>query len=201
MKGSIGLAEDRHFSEILNFFKALSDENRLKIVGLLAQQPYTVEKLADALGLSVSTTSHHLSRLASAGLVTVRVEGHYYYYSLQMEVLRKMTQQMMKDEEIARLSQSGTEDEFARKVMRSFVNAEGRIIAFPAQEKKYRVILEYVVKSFEVGEKYSEKQVNEILSRFHQDTSSLRRALIEHKMMQRESNGSAYWRTEVKKEG
>ena len=32
--------------QLLVFFKALADANRLKIVGLLAQQPYTVEQLA-----------------------------------------------------------------------------------------------------------------------------------------------------------
>jgi Predicted transcriptional regulator len=68
------LRDEERLTDLLAFFKALSDENRLKIVGLLAQRPYTVEKLADALGLSVSTTSHHLARLANAGLVTVRVD-------------------------------------------------------------------------------------------------------------------------------
>jgi len=41
-----------HFSELLTFFKALSDENRLKIIGLLAARSYTVESLAETLGLS-----------------------------------------------------------------------------------------------------------------------------------------------------
>jgi hypothetical protein len=34
------MTEEEIFSELLEFFKALSDENRLKIIGLLAQQPY-----------------------------------------------------------------------------------------------------------------------------------------------------------------
>lgn len=193
------MTNDETISELLAFFKALSDENRLKIVGLLAQQPYTVEKLADALGLSASTTSHHLARLANAGLVTVRVEGHYYFYSLQTENMKKMTQQMLKDEEIAKLSQNVEEDAFARKVMKAFVDKDGRITAFPAQEKKFVVLLEYVVKAFEKDVKYSEKQVNEILARFNADTSSLRRGMIEYHLMQRESNGSAYWRTDGEK--
>jgi biotin operon repressor len=193
------LAIDEHLSGMLAFFKALSDENRLKIVGLLAHQPYTVEKLADALGLSISTTSHHLARLASAGLVTVRVEGHYYYYSLQTENLKEMTQQMMKDDEIARLSQNVEEDAFARKVMKAFVDRDGRITAFPAQEKKFMVLLQYVVNAFERDVKYTEKQVNEILARYNADTSSLRRGLIEYRLMQRESNGSAYWRIDAEK--
>ena len=46
--------------ELVTFFKALSDANRLKIIGLLAQQPYSVEELAALLNLKASTVSHHL---------------------------------------------------------------------------------------------------------------------------------------------
>ncbi len=47
--------------ELVAFFKVLSDANRLKIIGLLAHQPYSVEELAALLGLKASTVSHHLS--------------------------------------------------------------------------------------------------------------------------------------------
>lgn len=70
------MTEQEQLAELLVFFKALADESRLKIIGLLAQQPYSVEKLAEALGLGVSTTSHHLACLTKAGLVSVRVDGH-----------------------------------------------------------------------------------------------------------------------------
>ena len=57
-------------------------------------------------------------------------------------------------------------DGFDKKVLAAFLDAEGRIKAFPAQEKKFLSILRHVVKSFEPGKRYSEKEVNEILSRF-----------------------------------
>jgi hypothetical protein len=56
-----------------------------------------------------------------------------------------------------------------------------------------------VVNAFERDVKYTEKQVNEILARYNADTSSLRRGLIEYRLMQRESNGSAYWRIDAEK--
>ena len=43
--------------ELVSFFKALADPTRLKIVGLLAQQPYSVEELAALVGLKPSTVS------------------------------------------------------------------------------------------------------------------------------------------------
>lgn len=187
------MTEQEHLAELLAFFKALADESRLKIIGLLAQQPYSVEKLAEALGLGVSTTSHHLASLTKAGLVSVRVDGHYYIYSLQTETLKSMSRHLLQEENLPKLSEGLGEDAFARKVMSTFVDDTGRITAFPAQEKKFIVLLQYVLKPFKPGRRYSEKEVNEILKTFSEDTASLRRGLIEFKLMQREGGGGEYW--------
>ncbi|MGA9398125.1 MAG: metalloregulator ArsR/SmtB family transcription factor [Anaerolineaceae bacterium] len=153
-------------SELLIFFKALSDENRLKIVGLLAQRPYSVENLADALSLSASTTSHHFSRLSQAGLVKIKVDGHHYYYSLEFDALKQSAQRLLQDDNLPRLSEDLHGDKFEQKVLAAFIDAEGKIKSFPAQDKKFLVILNYVFKAFEPGVKYTEKQMNEILSKY-----------------------------------
>ncbi len=49
-----------------------------------------------------------------------------------------------------------------------------------------------VAGKFEVGSTYPERAVNEILKRHHPDYASLRRALVDHGLMQRESG--LYWR-------
>ncbi len=178
---------------LLTFFKALSDENRLKIIGLLAGRPYPVEELAATLGLSISTTSHHLSRLAQAGLVSVRVDGHYYFFSLDLETIRKRSQDLLKDDTLPRLAGNLTSDAYEKKVLSSFLDADGAIKAFPVQEKKLQVLIHYVLKAFEPDQRYTEKQINEILARFNEDTAFLRRSLIEYKLMERTSDGKAYW--------
>jgi predicted transcriptional regulator len=180
--------------ELLNFFKALADANRLKIVGLLARQPCTVEQIAELLDLGVSTTSHHLSRLAKAGLVSAKADGHYFEYSLQTENLRAMAQRLLAAENLPRLSGEVDVDAYDRKVLKTFTDEAGCITAFPAQEKKFLVLLRYVLKSFEFGVRYSEKQVNEILSRYHEDTALLRRSLVEYHFMARQGGGGEYWR-------
>lgn len=190
------MADRDQFSKLLTFFKALSDENRLKIVGLLANQPHSVEDLAEALGLSASTTSHHLSRLAKAGLVSARTDGHYYIYSLHTDVLKEMSRQMLQDEKLPELSSQINADAFDQKVLKNFTDAEGRITAFPAQEKKYLVLLRYVLKSFEIGRHYTEKEVREILSRYNEDFALLRRDLVDYGLMAREGGGRDYWRVE-----
>lgn len=191
------MTDQEQINALLNFFKALADENRLKIVGLLAQKPSSVEALANALGLSASTTSHHLARLAKSGLVSARADGHYYIYSLNTDALRGLSQQLLQDENLSALSQGANtaeSDPFESKVMKSFVDEDGRITAFPAQEKKFLVLLRYVVNVFEPGQRYPEKEVNEILKRYNEDTASLRRGMVEYKLMQREGGGGDYWR-------
>jgi hypothetical protein len=180
--------------ELLDFFRALADENRLKIVGFLAQKPSSVTELAQALGLSVSTTSNHLSSLAYAGLVKAQPDGHYFIYSLQMETIKNMAKHLLQEENLPRLSEGQGEDAFERKVLNTFLNREGRVKVFPAQEKKFLVLLRHMLKSFEPGRHYSEKEVNEILLGFNTDTASIRRGFIEYKMMAREGGGGAYWR-------
>jgi predicted transcriptional regulator len=188
------MTDQEQVATLLEFFKTLGDANRLKIVGLLAQKPSSVEALAAALGLSESTTSHHLSRLAKSRLVSARADGHYYIYSLDTDRLKEMSQHLLNDENLPGLSQDVEGDAFERKVMKAFVDSEGRISAFPAQEKKQLVLLRYVLNAFELGKRYTEKEVNEILLRYNEDTASLRRELVEYKMMAREGGGGVYWR-------
>jgi len=179
--------------ELLNFFKALSDANRLKIVGLLARSPLTVEQLAEMLAIHSSTVSHHLSRLTKAGLVSARAEGYYSVYQLETQVIEAMAQRLLVRETLPAVSEDIDIDAYDRKVLRNFLTPDGRIKDFPAQEKKLEVVLRYVLKSFEPGVRYTEKQVNEILMRFNIDYAFLRRSLIEFRMLAREAGGSAYW--------
>ena len=179
--------------ELLTFFKALSDANRLKIIGVLASQAATVEQLAAALNLGASTVSHHLSRLSEAGLVSARADGYYSVYSLQTDVLEEMSRRLLKRENVTRLAEDADIDAFDRKVLREFITPEGRLKAFPAQEKKLLVVLRHILQAFEPERRYTEKEVNELIKdRFHEDCASIRRHFIEYKFMSRE-NG-IYWR-------
>ena len=183
-------------AEILEFFKALADSHRLKIIGLLTQESHTVEQLAALLNIGVSTTSHHLSRLARAGLVEAKVDGHYYIYSLKTETLQKLSETFLQRENLSKLSTDIDMERYDAKILNTFLSADGRLISFPAQLKKYQVILKHIVKEFEPGVRYSEKQVNEILSKYNEDTAQLRRDMIAYHYMAREGGGKDYWRLE-----
>jgi predicted transcriptional regulator len=182
--------------ELLEFFKALADANRLKIVGLLAQGKYTVEQMAEMLDLRPSTVSHHLTRLSKAGLVSARSESYYNVYRLETEVLQDMSQRLLARETFPAVTAEVDMDAYDRKVINTFCEPDGRIRQFPAQQKKFEVILRHTLQAFEPGVRYTEKQVNEILKGFSEDTATLRRGFIEYKMMQREGGGGEYWLTE-----
>lgn len=182
--------------ELVAFFKVLSDANRLKIIGLLAQQPYSVEELAALLNLKASTVSHHLSKLSKVGLVSAKADGYYNVYQLDQAALEERSRSLFSQEKMTASIADVDVDAYDRKVIADFTRPDGSLKTIPAQRKKLEAVLRYVVKAFKVGRRYSEKQVNEILNGYHKDTASLRRELVGAKLMLREGGGGEYWREE-----
>jgi len=183
-----------HIDQLEAFFKALADANRLKIIGLLAQQQLSVEQIAEMVGLSSSTVSHHLSKLAKIGLVSAKAEGYYSIYRLETDALENMSKRLLSKEAMPAVTEDIDMDAYDRKVLNNYMTPDGRLNTLPAQQKKMEVVMRHIVKSFESGKRYPEKQVNEILLKFNADTAQLRRNLIEMHLMDRESNGGEYWR-------
>ena len=180
--------------ELVTFFKALADANRLKIVGLLAEKSYSVEELAALLKLKPPTVSHHLSKLLEAGLVNSRPESYYSVYQLDQSVLESKARSMFSQQELSTVASEVDADAYDKKVIKDYSRRDGSLKTLPSQRKKLEAILRYVVKAFDMEKRYSEKQVNEILARYHDDTATLRRELVGFGLMQREGGGGEYWR-------
>lgn len=81
---------DRDLSEAARRFKALADENRLRILGMLRYGEHCVCDLTTALDAGQSLLSHHLKTLKDAGLVTDRREGRWSYYSIVPEAFAEL---------------------------------------------------------------------------------------------------------------
>jgi ArsR family transcriptional regulator len=62
--------------------KALSDETRFRIAWALAEEDLCVCELSDALDVSQSTLSNHLSKMRDLGIVEARKDGSWVYYML-----------------------------------------------------------------------------------------------------------------------
>jgi len=75
-------------------FKALGDETRLRILGLLSVREMCVCEVMVALDLTQPTASHHLNLLENAGLVKDRKEGRWVFYSIANPKLIKEIQRL-----------------------------------------------------------------------------------------------------------
>ena len=181
---------------LLSFFKALSDANRLKIIGLLAQKESSVEELAVVLDLSASTVSHHLSKLADVGLVSARAEGYYSVYRFEVENLERMARQLLAEDTLPQAARDLDRKAYDRKILRDYLNEDGTIRQLPTNQRKLDVILRYITERFEFGKIYSEKDVNTVIGALNEDISGLRRDLVSVGYMKRERDGSAYWRVD-----
>jgi biotin operon repressor len=186
---------ERNDEHLLSFFKALADANRLKIIGLLSQQPYSVEQLAAMLELRPPTVSHHLKLLSEAGLVSARAESYYNVYQLESGALEQFATNLFARDNLPRMASEVDMDAYDRMVLSNVMQPDGRLKVIPAQRKKREVVLRHILKQFQPGVRYSEQQVNEILALFHDDTATLRREMIVYKLMDRA--GGEYWKTET----
>jgi len=153
-----------------------------------------VEELAELLKLKPSTISHHLSRLAEAGLVRAHTQSYYNVYQLDQSVLQEKARTMFTQRELSNVAAEVDADAYDKKVVKDYSRRDGSLKTLPSQRKKLEAILRYVVQAFDIGKHYSEKQVNETLARYNEDTATLRRELVGFGLMQREGGGGDYWR-------
>jgi hypothetical protein len=86
---------------------------------------------------------------------------------------------------------SGIDAGLSQHVFATFMR-DGRIVQLPARQKKRMVLLVWLADHFRPGQRYTEAQVSELLSRYYDDYATLRRLLVDHELMQRK--GGLYWR-------
>lgn len=170
---------------MLKFCKAMADESRLKIVGLLSTAEHSVQQLASILELKEPTVSHHLAVLKQLELVRLRADGNFRWYRLNEEVLGKISRAVFSRDSIASLAVSAEARSADRKVLDNFVDGD-RLIEIPVSYKKRLVILKWLIGFFEPGISYAESQVNAVLKLHHQDCATLRREMIGCGMLARD---------------
>lgn len=76
-----------------------------------------------------------------------------------------------------------------------FFAPDGSLISIPARSGKKIEVLKRIATVFEPGVKYSEKELNTILAKFHEDTAAIRRYMIVFGILERNSE-SIYWLAE-----
>lgn len=175
---------------LLSFFKAMANESRLRIVGLLAERERSVQELAELLDLKEPTVSHHLATLKALGLLNVRAEGVTRWHSLRLEALTEFNRALFDRKDVAAMAAPA--QSWEEKVLSGFVAPDGRLTQIPASRRKRWLVLNWLMEGFEEGRDYPEAEVNAIIQRRHPDASTLRREFIGYRMMSRE--GGVYRR-------
>lgn len=173
--------------QVIQLFKCLSDRSRLQILKNLAIEPMYVELLAERLELTPSTVSFHLKKLMDAGLVSSTKEQYYVVYEINKDQLLLPIIELIKAEPTDVDNQSQREELYREKILKSFFTM-GKLRNIPVQKKKRRIILEEIAKDFEIGKEYAEKEVNIIIAEYHDDFCTIRREMVDERILER-NNG------------
>ena len=73
-------------------FKALSDENRLRILDLLKEKERNASELLHAMDFGQSTLSHHMKLLLNAEVVVSRKQGKWVIYSINDQAIGRINE-------------------------------------------------------------------------------------------------------------
>jgi hypothetical protein len=168
---------------LLAFFKAMANESRLRIVGLLAERERSVQELAELLDLKEPTVSHHLAALKALGLLSVRADGVTRWHALKLETLTEFNRALFDRKDVAAMAAPA--QSWEDKVLSGFIAADGTLAQIPASRRKRWLVLKWLMEGFEEGRDYPEAEVNAIIQRRHWDSATLRRELIGYRMMAR----------------
>ena len=74
--------DDRALVHVAEYFRALSEPLRLKILNTLSDKPHNVGELTELLGYSQANVSKHLATLTSLGFVERMARGTSAYYKI-----------------------------------------------------------------------------------------------------------------------
>jgi hypothetical protein len=163
----------------------LADPIRLKVVAALALGADTIEDVAGAADLPLKDVALAARRLARNGLV--RRDGH------RLELLTDRFQAAARAAaESAPAPEPLSDDPAQAAVLAAFVR-DGRLTSIPAQHSKRLVVLDHLVRVFEPGVRYPEREVNALLAVWHPDVAALRRYLVDEGLLTREAG--VYWRS------
>jgi len=178
--------------ELLDFVKAMADADRLRIIGVLARRSANKSEIAGRLNMPLRDIVDHLSFLEQVGVITLKDN----LYKLNTDKVEGLAREQLREEKPVYVPAPDL-DEKSRKVLASCLEPDGTIKKLPPQPSKLKVILDYLVQAFTPGIIYTEKEVNTIIRRFHVDVSGLRRDLVDAGLLDRERDGSRYWRPDL----
>lgn len=170
----------------LDFFRALADRSRLRIVGMLAERECSVQEIAGALDLRAPTVSHHLAVLKAAGLAEARSDGTTRWYRLREAELHRKSRELLSRAALRKIGAEQASGAAEREVLAHYLDGE-QLTKIPDVRGKRYVVLRWLGRKFEPGTDYTEAQVNAILKRHNPDAATLRREMVGYRILARDA--------------
>jgi hypothetical protein len=167
--------------------KALANETRLKIVGLLALEPRTQAALAHALATQPEKLTRHLELLARSEIISGQGDENRRVWQLDIRWLQPEGRVIPLMQRPPQAEAMPGLDAHDAKTLAAFVR-DGRLVRVPAVASKQGVVLRWLVGHFDLDATYPEADVNATLGQLHPDFATLRRMLVDARFMAR-SNG------------
>lgn len=167
---------------IMQFFKAVGQADRLRMLGLLANDALTVPQLANQLGIKETAVSRNIRTLKKAGLVTEKTELQNTFFQLNTIGLAQMQHIV---------SGTSTPESFADQVKERYIQ-EDTLRAIPQNEQEREVILIWLTEKFDLQKRYTETEVTEIVAKHYRYPLTLRRLLADNQFLMH--TGRHYWR-------
>lgn len=164
--------------------RVFADPSKLKLLAAVCDEPLPLHTLARVAGMSETKAMRQIGSLKEAGLVSETFAGDGFRWQYQPKALFEALATLKQDAKPTGLSEEWTAEE-AKVLGDFFVN--DRLKTIPAQRKKKDIVVRYLAGQFELGRTYTEQEINFKLLDYHEDYATLRREMIDTKLMRRES--------------
>ncbi len=179
----------------LDFVQVVTEEDRLKIMGLLSLEARSIRDLASALNLNERGVAEHISHLHEFDLIaSVNTEqGRKYRLntSALAEIKRNISLETKPENDTTWITELGFV-EWEAKVLQGYTMNQ-RLTYIPEKPKKFDVVMRWLITYFEADRRYTEAEINEIIEQVNPDYATLRRGLVDYGYLKRARNGSQYW--------
>ncbi|BFT75208.1 metalloregulator ArsR/SmtB family transcription factor [Paenibacillus sp. P36] len=179
--------------KIITYHKALSDATRIRMLILLRDGELNGQVLAEKLGVTPATITHHAAKLREASLIHERRDKNTIYFALNEYFIRSNASAtadlIFKNQkgESATMQSEDTRQNLKQSIIRNFFTQDGKLKHIPAQLKKKLIVLGHLIDQLEKGRTYTEKELNEWIKQYHPDFATIRREFIMHQFMFREN--------------
>lgn len=151
---------------------------------VLCDEPLSLTAICAAADLPIRDVVDAIARLVAAGIVIEVGDSHRLVDGVFEHAARSEAPDSPPSDH------PDQPEDVARVLDLAFT--DGKLVQWPAKRTKRLIVLDHMAQQFDIGTRYSEREVNERLATFDDDVATMRRYLVDEQFLDRD-NGE-YWR-------